>query len=279
MRNQHPLSQRYGENAPRYFVRRRRTAFTLIELLVVIAIIAVLAALLMPALVTARESARRVSCASNLRQLFVAFAAYAGDWRELPAGRWNVPNYVDNAWYPNVHLALRNQYNVSRGVTLCPSNLQGAGNSWNGSNQAARLCYFYFGGNGGRGGLGEANNTVNDADGWFKVSFPHFNIGYGPILNLATARISPAQQFLLLDALYGTGEIPYSASPQRSNHIRSDGVAAGGNVAFADGRVDWQPTQLNRTWMVVGNASAGLSNGNTYWTPRESPPAGATFWQ
>src|SRR5690606_34059270 len=55
---------------------RGGAAFSLIELLVAVAIIAVLIALLFPALASVRESSRRTTCASGLRQWGVAMLAY-----------------------------------------------------------------------------------------------------------------------------------------------------------------------------------------------------------
>src|SRR5580700_7276454 len=60
----------------------KQRAFTLIELLVVIAIIAILAAILFPVFAQARESARAITCTSNLKQFMLSILMYDQDYDE-----------------------------------------------------------------------------------------------------------------------------------------------------------------------------------------------------
>jgi len=115
---------------------RKRPEFTLIELLVVIAIIAILMALLLPALSMAREKARRINCASNLKNIGLAMRQYSPEFNEwLPDG--------NNAL--GLDKLIRQGYLKTTKVFVCPSTKTEHAEAM--TLEDTHLDYIYKGGN------------------------------------------------------------------------------------------------------------------------------------
>jgi prepilin-type N-terminal cleavage/methylation domain-containing protein/prepilin-type processing-associated H-X9-DG protein len=105
-----------------------KKGFTLIELLVVIAIIAILAAILFPVFAKAREKARQISCASNMKQLALGLLQYNEDYDEsMPTTNtiWG------GGWAGEIF-----PYVKSKGVYACPDDSTDPGGK-----QYARVSY------------------------------------------------------------------------------------------------------------------------------------------
>jgi prepilin-type N-terminal cleavage/methylation domain-containing protein len=129
----------------------RRRGFTLSELMIVMGIIAILISLLLPAVQSAREAARRAQCTNNLLQLGIALSNYVSTHTVLPPGVVNdkgpisnLPQGYDHGWIVQIlpYLGQNNLYGrvdqnasiydaengtvraVRIGTLLCPSNSQ-----------------------------------------------------------------------------------------------------------------------------------------------------------
>lgn len=237
----------------------RRAAFTLVELLVVIAIIGILVALLLPAVQSVREAARRTACLNHLRQIGLAMQNYHSSHMTFPVGgtewrgpfspeatqiAWSaflLPHIEQNNVYQqlNFQSAFDDSVNANAAATvistyICPSSQRG-----NQLSEDRGPCDY--------GGMfGERITSPNNPPKGLMVyeqAYAHRDIHDG-----ASNTIIVAEDSDFSDGQWINGRnlfdqaFPINSAPEFENDIRSR-HPSGANIALADGSVHF----LNQT--------------------------------
>ncbi|MDD3925259.1 MAG: DUF1559 domain-containing protein [bacterium] len=128
-----------------------KRGFTLIELLVVIAIIAILASILFPVFGRARESARKATCQSNLKQLGLSVNMYVQDWEECfphgdPANNGSDGSYAIQSLAPYIPAKRADgTYNVSTGTGGYPNSQKASTQLLVCPSSTGPNCEYWFG--------------------------------------------------------------------------------------------------------------------------------------
>jgi prepilin-type N-terminal cleavage/methylation domain-containing protein len=223
-------------------MRRRYVGFTLIELLVVIAIIAVLAAMVLPAIASAKERARRAQCSTGLRNFAQSLVRSSDDFNGL-APALHAPANPYPYWfgYTNI-MKWFSDYGLSRQHGYCPSNpTWNRDDFWNygGGGVNTVLGYFYLG---------------NDSEWMKSYSFPGVPGGTDPIF-LRKFGIDQPYYNVLASDLTRKYQGEWGAG---INHSTFGSLPDGANIARLDGSVYWNPRQSLKV-RIVG------SNVEMYW--------------
>jgi prepilin-type N-terminal cleavage/methylation domain-containing protein/prepilin-type processing-associated H-X9-DG protein len=201
--------------------------FTLVEMLVVIAIISILAALLMPTLRSARESARRIACMSNLRQISMALLQYSGDndgaflsYSADPYCAFSLSRYLGypascNRFAKTVWYCPGAEGKAVRSTDFIPAVVTG------GSFYSTQdFCY--------------AMNTYLRG---VYANYGYTNIGAVP---------NAAKMVLVADAAYLRTAPPTAADADIVRHANG-----GTNIGFVDGHVSWITSDQYKAWSAA----------------------------
>ena len=276
--------------------------FTLIELLVVIAIIAILVAMLLPALASAKERAKRTQCVNSLKQMGIAITMFVGDnggtyprlkwapagsvWYPYEMARFTAPNSgsLDVGWEGLGELYAAGLL-VSPGIFYCGSNPKDPNNDFNVDHYQNSVNQWPF----GAFNLPGANNPgyVRSGYSYFpqnRVLDPGTSIpGLPAAGSVALPTVNPKDTDTS-KGTYGAASAISSwnvVTAMKENSVDpgkaivSDNLAssanifhkkgtsvAGVNVLFGDGHVRWQQASANPTLFNKNGVWAAIDSGS-----------------
>lgn len=213
----------------------KKSGFTLIELLVVIAIIAILAAILFPVFTNAKDSAKRSSCISNLKQLGTAAFAYAdqnngfypaartGNW---PFGDWDIRSPWGTTMPLEFGLRALIPFVKNDSVFFCPAN-----------NFFKPTKYWTQG-------------YIADGDGKYYAGYCYWGNWLTKGLTEKEVAVSNGKnpRALLMSDIISTS--PSGGADAFSSH---GSPPTGGNLLYNDGHVKWKWFREMRKFTATGD--------------------------
>ncbi len=233
--------------------RRPRAGFTLIELLVVIAIIGVLIALLLPAIQSAREAARRSACSQNLHNLGIALSNFYDTRGYLPASSrvsdtnsnrvalvTNLLPYLErNDLYERVNFSFswdfrENQtaFSAKLGIAACPS----------APNSDLRLDASPY----TRDGAGQPTTTVASAANWGPRLYPSSD--YATVM-WVEKRLGPTGLNVV--------DVAASVAPDAAIQVGGPGPGRGAGPMYQNSSTKWRDISDGLSKTVALTESAG----------------------